>query len=55
MSFGSIAPWFTLGLVAVMIVGIVVRLVLAARNGGTRSELRSIGGAISGAEREPDQ
>lgn len=49
MSFGSIAPWLSLALVAVMVVGVVVRLVLAARNGRTRSELRTIGGAITGA------
>lgn len=49
MSFGTVGPLLMLGFGAVIAVGIVLRLVRAARQGRTRAEFRSIGGAISGA------
>lgn len=49
MSFGTVGPFVILVVSGVIAVGIIVRLVRAARQGRTRAEIRSIGGAISGA------
>lgn len=49
MSFGTVGTLLMLGIGAAMAVGIVLRLVRAARQGRTPAEFRSIGGAISGA------
>jgi hypothetical protein len=49
MSFGTFGPLLMLGIGVVVAVGVIVRLVRAARQGRARTELRSIGGAITGA------
>lgn len=49
MSFGSVTPILMLAFAAVIVVGVIVRLVVASRQRRTRAELRTIGSAITGA------